>query len=305
MSHQTSHKSSKRARAAASDLTAPAPQTVGEWQFGELLAISRHATVHAARPKNSGDREHMYVVKTLRSDVADADSLATLLRREATVGCNVCHPHLVPVLDAGLIDPPYFIVMPRLHGQTLRRTMETSGPLPARAALWIARQTAEALAALHHEGWLHGDLKPSNVFVSLDGHATLLDLGFARRFEEFGSAADRLLLGTFNYIAPEMITSAVRADARSDLYSLGAMMYEMLSGELPFKADSLAALAEQHRQAKPVALAERNSDLPVVLCDLVDRTLAKEPLRRPQSAAEVVRSLITLEIETFSPAFGD
>jgi serine/threonine protein kinase len=152
---------------------------------------------------------------------------------------------------------------------------------------------------------MHGDVKPGNIFVSPAGHVTLLDLGFARRNGDTtaggtGSAVDRCVLGTCSYIAPELITSALRADVRSDIYSLGVVLFELLCGRLPFVGKDLAELAAQHRQATPPDLGRLVPDLPGELVELVRQMLAKEPLRRPQTPRELVDRLARIEIATFS-----
>jgi eukaryotic-like serine/threonine-protein kinase len=191
------------------------------------------------------------------------------------------------------------VVMPCLEGTTLDRLL-ACGRLPLAESLWYARQAAEALAALDEAGWIHGDVKPSNLFLSSEGHVTLLDLGFARRARETGSAVDRCVLGTCNYLAPELITSALRADNRSDIYSLGVVLFELLSGRLPFVGKDLAELATQHRQAAAPNLRRLAPHLPGEVVGLVRRMLAKDPLRRPQTPQELVDQLSALEIATFS-----
>jgi eukaryotic-like serine/threonine-protein kinase len=166
--------------------------------------------------------------------------------------------------------------------------------------LWFARQVAEGLDALWRAGWMHGDVKPSNIFISPEGHVTLLDLGFARKMAETGSAVDRYVTGTCSYLAPEWITSTLRADIRSDIYSLGVVLFELLSGGLPFDGRDLAELATQHLQAAPPNLARLAPHLPNELTDLVRRMLAKDPLRRPQTPRDVVDELAALEIATFA-----
>jgi serine/threonine-protein kinase len=240
-----------------------------------------------------------------------------LLQREALVGRSISHPHLVSILQANLGRPPRFVVMPWLDGSTLQAQLRAGPDHPADGALlrmvpvdlpvalWIARQVAEALEVLDAAGWMHGDVKPGNVFLSPEGHVTLLDLGFARRREETGSAVDRLLTGTCNYMAPELITSRLRADIRSDIYSLGVVLFELLSGRLPFTGGSLAELAEQHRQARPPDLRRLALHLPQAVVELVHQMLAKAPLRRPQTPRELIDRLVALEIATFSErAFG-
>jgi serine/threonine protein kinase len=155
------------------------------------------------------------------------------------------------------------------------------------------------LNALHEAGWMHADVKPSNIFLSSDGHATLLDLGFARQPADTTSFVNRCVTGTMQYIAPEMITSALRPDIRSDIYSLGATLYEMLACRPPFIASTVEQLAEQHRQAEPQPIRLFKSQVPARLARFVHQMLAKEPLRRPQTPRELIDRLIELEIETF------
>jgi serine/threonine-protein kinase len=142
-------------------------------------------------------------------------------------------------------------------------------------------------------------VKPSNIFVSPEGHVTLLDLGFARRAEETGSVIERCVTGTCNYIAPERITSALRADIRSDIYGLGVVLFELLSGRLPFEGENLAELVIQHRQARPPDLRRLAPHLSTGVIRLVREMLAKDPLRRPQTPRELINRLAALEIASF------
>jgi serine/threonine-protein kinase len=221
------------------------------------------------------------------------------LRREAKVGREVTHPHVVPVLAARVEAAPYFVVMPRIAGQTLAGRL-AGGPLPVAMAVWIARQAAQALDALHRQGYLHGDVKPANLLIAPNGHLTLIDLGFARRLDETGSAVNRLVLGTINYLAPELLVSAVRADARSDIFSLGVVLFEMLAGRLPLAARNLPDLLRMHNEYRPPNLRAIRPDMPAALSALVQQMLFREPLRRPQSICDIVDRLIRLEIETLA-----
>lgn len=274
---------------------------VGPWQLVRQVAEGNLCRVYQARPADGPlDRSAGYAVKVLLERWQDDTAAIELLRREAIVGRQVSHRHLISVLAAHVGGPPYFVVMPWLAGSTLADLLAAGRRPPLPVALWLARQTAEALGALHVAGWMHGDVKPSNIFVSPSGHATLLDLGFVRRPEETGCVVDRCVAGTFHYIAPEMITSALRPDIRSDLYSLGVTLYELLTGRLPFVGRSLAELAEQHRQSEPPEIRSLAPRLPLDVARLVHQLLAKEPLRRPQTPAELVVRLTVLEIATFA-----
>ena len=165
-----------------------------------------------------------------------------------------------------------------------------------RQALWIARQVAEALDAMHVCQWLHGDVKPANVVVSLGGHATLIDFGLALRKHEAMLTAERTARGTLNYLAPEVMTSAYCADQRSDIYSLGISLFEMLTGRLPFVGNNAADLIELHR-CQPLPDARRfMTELGRDVVLLLKRMTAKQPLRRQQNARELIDELMPLEV---------
>ncbi|MDH3719303.1 MAG: serine/threonine protein kinase [Planctomycetota bacterium] len=273
---------------------------VGPWQLVQPLHHGKLSATFLARPTGLPDQPCQYVVKLLATDFVHDAQACQAMRQEAFVGRKVCHPHLISVLDANVRSRPYFITMPHLPGNTLRQLLASRQMLAPAAAFWVARQVAEALSALHDFGWLHGDVKPENILVAPDGHATLLDLGFARRMDQEGSAVSQQALGTFNYIAPETVTSTLGSDGRSDIYSLGATLYEALTGRLPLAGRTLAEMASQHRQARPTCIRSLLPQLPRPAASLVHRMLAKHPLRRPQTAREVVHRLVALEIESFA-----
>jgi len=223
-----------------------------------------------------------------------------MLRREAQVGRTVSHPHLLPVLRFHLARAPRYLVMPWLCGTTLSAAQAGGRRFGVPVALSIVRQAAEALGALHSAGWRHGDVKPQNLFLSPEGHVTLLDLGFARSFWERGGVADRCVAGTWRYFAPELTSAAHRPDARADVYSLGVVLYELLAGRPPFDGTETTELARLHREARAPHLTELRPMLPRAVVQLVHRTIAKSPMRRPRTAGELVDLLARLEIETFS-----
>ncbi len=286
----------------------PPRQRLGPWELLQCVGQGTLCQVFRARPAGA-DRGAAYAVKLLADRWKDDMAAIEVMRREVMVGRQVSHPHLIPILSAQVGAAPYFIVMPWLEGSPLSTIIAAGRRLSMPAALWVVRQVAEALDALHRHGWMHADVKPSNVMVSSEGHATLIDLGFARQPADQSSLVDRCVACTMHYVAPEMITSALRPDIRSDLYSLGATLYEVLCGRPPFVARGLAELAEQHRQHEPPDLQTLAPAVPPNVANLVRTMLAKEPLRRPQTPRELVGRLVALEIETFGQrrpiGFGD
>jgi len=295
-----SHVSLEKPNAAAPRL-GPAVLPLGRAGHWELLAqieTTRFCEIYRARPAGTpSDPEAPYTLKLLRAEWEGIPEAVAILRREAAVGCSVSHPHLIPVLAGHVDAPPYFVVTPWLPGATLDQLARH--PLDVPESVWIVRQVAEALAALESAGWTHGDIKPRNVLVSPEGHATLLDLGFCRRGNEAVPVAQEPLLGTVAYMAPERLVSSAGADIRSDIYSLGVVLYELVSGRLPFEAKDLSELVVAHRQSRPADLRRVAPHLPPELCALIGQMLAKEPLRRPQSPTDLIQRLVALEIATF------
>lgn len=271
---------------------------IGAWQLVRLLHESDLARVYLARPAESdSDQRSPYVLKVLRNRWWRDPLAIEMQRRAAWAGQRATHANLLPVLASGVKQPPFFIVFPRLDGESLSSVLARQRRLPLSVALWIARQTAEALDALHQQAkMVHGDVKPANLMVAEDGHTTLIDLGFVHPPGQDSHWSNRPVCGTLNYIAPETVASTMAEDARSDLYSLGVVLYEMITGSLPLRSESAEQLIRMHREMRPACIRERCPETPKAVASLVHRLLAKDPLRRPNSAAEVARLLVRLEI---------
>ena len=274
--------------------------TVGRWQPTRLIGTGGMSKVYLAHPDSTGPEAARYALKVLNEDWAKDDRAVTQMRREAQVGNTISHPHLVSVLDWGVQQSPFYVVMPYLRGTTLAELLATNELPSLPMALWMTRQVSEAMIALHEANWQHSDIKPANIFLSPDGHVTLLDLGLARRTEEVKHVSTRAIVGTLDYLPPEMLTSTMAADFRSDIYSLGVTLYQTLSGRLPYSAQSLGELAQLHHGTAPPRLRRFVPDLPVAVSELVHDMLAHDPFRRPQSAKELIQRLIPLEIATFA-----
>lgn len=275
---------------------------LGAWQLIRQLGEGTFTRVYQARFADAHESQlASYAIKVLRNQWWRDLQVVEMQRREAWIGSVVSHPNLLPVLAASVEEPPFYIVSPKLEGATLDRLLAERGPLSVPLALWIARQVAEGLAALGDAtGMIHTDVKPANILISPIGHATLIDFGFAQTPAESSRWATRPLQGTLAYIAPEMVTSALAADARSDVYSLGVTLYEMLTGRRPWESDDPGELASLHREAKPICIRELRPELPKPVASLVHSMLAKEPLRRPGRPRELAAKLVRLEIECFT-----
>jgi serine/threonine protein kinase len=232
----------------------------------------------------------------LREDWEDQATGIKLLQREARAGLSVQHPHLVRLRRVHVTRPPYFLVMELLGGESLRRRLRRDYRLDLPEALWIARQTAEALAALHRARFLHGDIKPDNIRLVDDGTAVLIDLGFAHRPGEDASFLKQgYVLGTVNYLAPELCGPEPIDGLASDLFSFGVTLFEMLSGRLPYPSGTIEEVFRSHYHDAPADIRPLAGPLPAALVRLIERLLARQPKDRP-SAAAVVQQLVALEI---------
>jgi serine/threonine-protein kinase len=206
--------------------------------------------------------------------------------REARSAAALNNPAVVTVYDAGADGPTRFIVMEYIRGKSLAEIMSGHKPLGLHEAVRIAEQVAGALSAAHAAGIVHRDIKPGNIMLADDGSVKVLDFGIARALEGQALTQTATVLGTSAYMSPEQALGQP-VDARSDIYSLGCVLYEMLTGEPPFIADVAAAVLHQHVRVAPKPARERNPNIPPALDVLVMQMIAKSPVDRPQSAAEV------------------
>jgi eukaryotic-like serine/threonine-protein kinase len=229
-------------------------------------------------------------LKRLSSALTEDEAARARFLREARALARISSPNVVAVFDAGDDTEPY-LVMELIEGTTLSTVLRTTGSLPLERARAIGAGIAAGLAAAHEQGVIHRDVKPSNIFLTASDEPKVGDFGIARlergdmtltmTGQAFGSAA---------YVSPEQATGG-RVDARSDLYSLGCVLYEMLAGRRPFEGDEPVALTYQHVHTEPVPLDALDVGIAPELASLVDALLAKDPADRPQTADEVRAAL--------------
>ena len=275
----------------------------GRYRIERELGAGGMATVYLARDLRH-DRE--VAVKVLQAHVAATGAERFL--REIRIAARLTHPHVLGVHDSGESDGRLYYVMPYVEGETLRSRLTRDGALPLADAVRLVRQIADALAYAHEHGVVHRDLKPENVLLS-GGHAVIADFGIAKAIAAATSGGDRperasttdlqtgrltatgVAIGTPAYMAPEQAVGDATMDHRADLYALGLISYEMLTGAHPFTGRTAQALATAHLTETPVPVAERRSDVPPAIASLVTQLLAKDPAARPQRAADVLRVL--------------
>ncbi len=230
-------------------------------------------------------------VKILHPHLARDESFVRRFRAEAIAAARLAHPSIVSVYDTLADDGVNAIVMELVSGTTMRADLDQHGPLALNAVLAIGTQVADALGAAHAAGLIHRDVKPANILLSSDGRVLVADFGIAKAAEGADLTSDGGMVGTAKYLAPEQIEGGP-IDGRTDLYALGVVLYEALTGEPPFAADTDAgtALARLHRDPTP-ARALR-PDLPIGVADVVARAMARRPEDRFPDAAALRRALL-------------
>jgi serine/threonine protein kinase len=242
-------------------------------------------------------------VKVLRNGLAQNAEAITRFHREARAAASIGNPHIVDVIDFGYTDDgDAYIAMELLEGTDLRRAVRVAGTLSIDRAVELSKQIAKALSAAHGRGIIHRDLKSENVFlVDRDGreHVKLLDFGISKVTElddaQGPLTSDGVLMGTPHYMAPELLNGATVADARADLYALGCVLFEMVTGGLPFTGKTAMEVAFKHVHEQPAVPSQRNPLVPPMLDAVILRALEKAPNDRFATAEEFLEHLRKIE----------
>ena len=261
-------------------------QRIGRYQILDEIASGGQGTVYRAFDPESSQ---VVAVKVLHPTLSQDRNYIERFRREASLAASIDHPNVVRIFEVGRDGDQHFMALEFLP-ESLARVIESGGQMRIDGAARFGVQIAEGLAAAHALGIVHRDVKPQNVLIGQDGSAKVTDFGIARG-ESFNTmTATGVVMGTPHYMSPEQARGE-RSDARSDVYSLGCMLYQMLAGEVPFKGETPLAVIRQQIEEQPRRLREVRRDLPSRLESVVERSMAKDPERRYQSAADMGQAL--------------
>ncbi|HEX7354798.1 MAG TPA: Stk1 family PASTA domain-containing Ser/Thr kinase [Mycobacteriales bacterium] len=256
----------------------------GRYELGEELGFGGMAEVFRARDTRLG---RDVAVKVLRADLARDPAFLQRFQREAQAAANLNHANIVGVYDTGEQDGVPYIVMELVTGRTLRDVIANDGRLLPRRALEIVGEICAALDYSHRQGIVHRDIKPANVMLTPSGDVKVMDFGIARAASAASATMTQTaqILGTAQYLSPEQARGE-HVDGRSDIYSTGCLLYELLTGVPPFQGESAVAVAYQHVREDPLPPSQIDPDLPPSLDAVVLKAMAKNPANRYQSAGE-------------------
>ncbi len=276
-----------------------APGTVigGRYRVESILGIGGMGVVYRATDLALGVP---VALKLLRAELAHREDVLERFRQELLLARQVSNPHVVRIHDMAQHDGHWLISMDYVDGEALDRRIDRSGPMQVEDVIGIARQLADGLAAAHAKGVVHRDLKPANILLDTQGNAYVSDFGVARSLASSGLSQAGLtsmgaVVGTPDYLSPEQARGEA-VDARSDLYALGLILYEMLTGKLPFAGGTLAETMAQRMVRTPDSIDTARPGLPRWLARLVDRLLRSQPAHRLQSATDVVTAIDRREL---------
>jgi serine/threonine protein kinase len=241
-------------------------------------------------------------LKLLSAELAEDERFRDRFVRESHLASEINHPNIIPIFDAGEDGPYLYIAMRYVDGPSLRELLRRQGPLSVGRLIYIVEQIASALDVAHAAGLVHRDVKPANILLEeASDHAFLTDFGVAKRTTARGLTQTGLIVGTFEYLAPEQI-EALPVDARTDVYGLGCLVFECLTGSLPFDRESEVAIMHAHLAAAPPNVTQHRPDLPMALNDVIAKALAKAPDDRFQSCGELATALRAAALRTSTRA---
>ena len=257
------------------------------YEILEKIGEGGMATVYKAR---CNILKRYVAVKVLREEYTTDEEFIKRFNTEAQAAASLTHPNIVSIFDVGHEDNIYYIVMELVQGKTLKEIINEDGVLPWKWSINIAIQVASALETAHKNNIVHRDIKPHNIIITEDGIAKVTDFGIAKAVSNSTITAFGTTIGSVHYFSPEHARGGY-TDAKSDIYSLGVVMYEMLTGRVPFDADTPVSIALKHMQEKPVEPIKLNPSIPLAINKIIMKAMEKEPSFRYQSATEMLKDL--------------
>src|SRR5918999_90503 len=245
----------------------------GRYRLESKLGSGGMSTVYLARDETL---ERWVAAKVLHREISDQPDQIERFRREARAVAQVSHPNVVSVIDAGEDGGHPYIVFEYVEGETLKDRIDSAGRVPLDEAAAYAIEIGRGLAAAHARRLIHRDVKPQNVLIDPEGRAKVTDFGIARELESDGLTKTGRVLGTTDYVSPEQAMGR-EVDARSDVYSLGILLYEMLIGDVPFQAEPLVGVEMKHVNEPLPSIQKRRPGVSAALAAVVERATQKEP----------------------------
>ncbi len=273
-----------------------ADRALGKYIILEEIGRGGMGAVYKARDV---ELDRIVAIKVLSPYLVGEPRLVQRFIREARMAANLDHPNIVTIYDIGGEGGYYYFAMKYLEGRPLKEYLAEHAPLPIEEVVRITAQLASALDYAHGQNLIHRDVKPGNIIIGEDGHVTLTDFGLARVAESLKLTASGEALGTLEYMAPEQARGEVKKE--SDIYSLGVMVYEMLTGRLPFQGGNQATLLYQHIHEPPPSVHQWRPDLPADLDQVILKALAKLPEERYQKAGDLARDLEEIARKAWFP----
>lgn len=259
----------------------------GRYRLVELIGEGGMALVYRAIDQNTG---HNVAIKVLKRELSQDSDYVIRFQREAEAASKMTHHNIVNLLDVGMDGSDRYLVMEYVQGITLKELIRQRGQLPAATAVQICIRILSALQHAHQQGIIHRDIKPQNILVANDGHIKVSDFGIARIANSYTLTKDDSVMGTVYYYSPEQ-ASGQKVEATSDIYSAGIVLYEMLTGRVPFTGDTQVAIAMQHLKAKPVPIEQLAPDVPPAVIRVCMKAMAKQPQNRYQTAKDMASDL--------------
>ncbi len=266
----------------------------GRYRLEAKLGSGGMSTVYLSRDETL---DRPVAVKVMHREMSEQEDQLQRFRQEARAVAKLTHPNVVSVIDAGEDGGHPYIVFEYVKGETLKQRIGRVGALDTQEAIAYAIEVARGLSVAHARNMVHRDIKPQNVLIDEEGRAKLTDFGISRQLEQDGVTATGRVLGTTDYVAPEQAMGK-GVDPRSDVYSLGVVLYEMLIGQVPFHADSQVGVAMKHVNEDLPDVQRRRPDVSAAVALVVERSTAKDPAERYQTVGEMIDDLETaLEVE--------